>query len=140
MSPRYATIPPGLNLRYEVDGDGCHIWVGCLDPNGYGRVGNHSGTYLAHRVAYTYAVGPIETRQLDHLCRNRACINPTHLEPVTNAKNTRRGDKAILTWADVIEARLLRMGGWTYPEIGRHLGVSDTCAHDAVNGRRWSAA
>lgn len=125
--------------RYRVDASGCHLWEGAKD-NGYGVVGTHQGTFLAHRVAYTYACGPIGDRQLDHLCRNPACINPDHLEPVTNAVNTRRGTKAKLDWGGVVQARLLRMAGWTYPRIGSYLGVSETCAHDAVSGRRWSRA
>lgn len=74
--------------------DGCWPWLGRLIA-GYGR--RHTLVageryQLAHRIAYAFAVGPIpEGLTLDHLCRNRACCNPSHLEPVTNGENVMRG-------------------------------------------------
>lgn len=66
----------------------CIDWAGRIDRWGYGRKGN----LLAHRVAYEEQVGPIpEGLQLDHLCRNRACVNVAHLEPVTHRENQLRG-------------------------------------------------
>lgn len=72
---------------------GCWLWRGAQLPDGYGqvRVGHTSTT--AHRDAYTHLVGPIpEGLHLDHLCRVRLCVNPGHLEPVTQAENSRRSD------------------------------------------------
>lgn len=66
----------------------CVIWEGRTDPNGYGRYGQ-SG--YAHRRAYEEANGPIpEGLHIDHLCFEKACINPEHLEAVTNVENHRR--------------------------------------------------
>lgn len=75
--------------------DGCWNWKGTLFRNGYGAFGVSGKTCGAHRVAYELAIGPIPAGlQLDHLCRNRGCVNPGHLEPVTGTVNTGRGAAA----------------------------------------------
>lgn len=67
---------------------GCFIWIGWVKPHGYGLFGKR----LAHRVSYECAKGAIpEGLVIDHLCRNRCCVNPTHLEAVTQKVNTLRG-------------------------------------------------
>ena len=72
---------------------GCWHWVGSLNPQGYGAFGAQGDVYASHRFAYTVFVGPIpEGLTLDHLCRNTWCVNPEHLEPVTQAENNRRAD------------------------------------------------
>jgi HNH endonuclease len=80
---------------------GCLVWDGRMTRGGYGQIGlsakhaaelGSSRTYLVHRLAWELANGPIpKGMQIDHLCRNRACINPKHLEVVTASENTRRG-------------------------------------------------
>lgn len=74
--------------------DGCWLWTAALSHNGYGRFGNGDmiGTRQAHRIAYELVIGPIPAGLvIDHLCRNRRCVNPAHMEPVTTAENLRRG-------------------------------------------------
>lgn len=73
----------------------CWPWTGFCDRKGYGQFSPKSGvTKKAHRYAYELLVGPIpEGLQLDHLCRVRNCVNPDHLEPVTNRENTLRSPR-----------------------------------------------
>lgn len=75
---------------------GCWIWLGELNRNGYGRVCVKGKRPVAHRHVYETLVGPIpEGLLLDHLCRVRCCVNPSHLEPVTPKENTLRGDAVL---------------------------------------------
>lgn len=69
---------------------GCWRWVGAAGR--YGYVGCQGRNISAHRLAYRAMIGEIPVGlQLDHLCRNQLCVNPTHLEPVTNRVNSLRG-------------------------------------------------
>lgn len=69
----------------------CWEWTGAK-TRGYGSFATETGGKRAHRVAYELLVGPIpDGLVIDHLCRNTSCVNPDHLEPVTQAENVRRG-------------------------------------------------
>ena len=78
-------------FRRLKTGMGCWEWIGNKTRDGYGRVTLGKVEYRVHRVTYTWANGPIpDDLTLDHLCGNKACANPTHLEPVTIAINLAR--------------------------------------------------
>lgn len=85
-----------LRSRLAVNAEtGCHEWSGYVEAKGYARLRDENGKRrLVHRLAYEAAVGPIPPGlTIDHLCRNKRCCNPAHLEPVTRAENTRRGNQ-----------------------------------------------
>lgn len=70
---------------------GCWLWTGGYNAAGYGLIAVSGRMLRVHRVAYEFYVGPIpESLELDHLCRNKGCFNPGHLEPVTHKENVRR--------------------------------------------------
>jgi hypothetical protein len=89
--------------------DGCWLWTGCLSAEGYGSVSVVRRSRLAHRIAYRMFNGPIsDGLQIDHVCHNRdescmggvcihrRCVNPAHLEAVTNMVNGRRGKTGVV--------------------------------------------
>lgn len=79
----------------KVDKQDCWVWTGTVKPNGYGKFSVGQKTLNAHRWSYETFVGKVpEGLDLDHLCRNRACVNPAHLEPVTRSVNITRGRSA----------------------------------------------
>ena len=70
----------------------CWYWALAYDVKGYGRAWFSGRQHKAHRLVYELLIGKIpEGLELDHLCRNRLCVNPSHLEPVSHAENVRRG-------------------------------------------------
>lgn len=97
MRPGKPPAPVADRFWRLVDKSGdCWLWMGAK-WKGYGQFGVQQSPGVwplrkAHRVAYELIVGPIpDGMQLDHLCRNPSCVNPDHLEPVTNRENGLRG-------------------------------------------------
>lgn len=89
-----SAIAERLMAAVEIDPDtGCWLWTHLSRyRDGYGQIRFKGTKHKAHRLSYETFVGPIpDGLVLDHLCRVRHCINPAHLEPVTQAENLRRG-------------------------------------------------
>jgi len=96
MAINQFTVKPLLDRILERSipepNTGCWLWIGCGNHRGYGQIKIAGVQHLAHRVSYELFVGPIPAGlQIDHLCRVRCCVNPSHLEPVTGLENARRG-------------------------------------------------
>lgn len=95
----YEEIPAAalalISGRVEIT-DACWLWTGAMHPAGYGRIrigGRRGRQQYAHRWLYGQVVGPVPLRlDLDHLCRVRRCVRPSHLEVVTRLTNIQRGE------------------------------------------------
>lgn len=102
--PRFwAHVQPKGGQPYADDplatakGD-CWNWNGDSADSGYGRFRLFGRWFQAHRIAYRDFGKPLaEDKNLDHLCRNTKCVNPDHLEPVTQLENVRRGIRGAVT-------------------------------------------
>jgi len=128
---------------------GCWEWTGHINRWGYGLITLPRSTHGAyvngtpksigvHRAAYQVFVGPVpEGMQLDHLCRNRACCNPDHLEPVTLVENLARGESP-----SAINARKTEcVKGHPFDEANTHINPQGhrVCRICATTARRAHA-
>ena len=76
--------------------DTCWLWTGFINKDGYGEYTSpHLTTRMVHRISYALDKGELPTLPLDHLCRNKNCVHPDHLEPVTHEVNIRRSDAGL---------------------------------------------
>ena len=87
--------PAAALAARTVDGaNGCRLWTGAIDGNGYGTLRTGGKSFGAHRLAYELAKGQIPPNLfIDHLCRTRLCVNPEHLEAVTHIENMGRAKR-----------------------------------------------
>lgn len=89
---------PRFWAKVDKQTDGCWIWSASryVRRGGYGQFNLNGTAVKAHRIAYELVKGPIpDGLVLDHLCRVTACVNPDHLEAVTQQENTRRGERGL---------------------------------------------
>lgn len=86
-------LPKNLKNKISIRRTGCHEWTGFVKSSGYGQAWHHKKIRPAHRVIFEIIVKHIPNGLvLDHLCRNRKCVNVKHLEIVTQRENCRRGN------------------------------------------------
>jgi len=105
----------------RVDLGPCWMWTTTLNTSGYGQFFLNGRTRAAHRVAYEWTGKAIpDGYDLDHLCRVRRCVNPAHLEPITEAENARR--------ANAVAGRIYRNGntGKTHCKRGHAFDETNT--------------
>jgi hypothetical protein len=132
---------------FEIEWQGfhsaCWIWKRAL-RNGYGCLGiggrakNGGRLVYAHRHLYEMVNGPIPTGlHIDHLCRNRACVRPDHLEPVTCAQNLRRGKGTKLTQIQVDEIRRRRASGEKGVRLAEEFGIDKFYLYLICKGSFW---
>lgn len=148
--------PPRDPLAQKVE-EACLEWQGSRNKQGYGRIGwknpelegSDWRVWWTHRLAWIVqeddGVGIPRGYVIDHLCRNPACCNPKHLEPVTGAENRRRGligrgsrnRNAKLSEESVSQARKDWLAGTSYRELADRSGVHVETIKAAVRGDSW---
>lgn len=122
---------------YYIDGNGCWIWDHSLDTDGYGRYGK----IRMFKHMYKKYVGAIpEGLVLDHLCHNRKCIYPGHLEPATLAENIRRQKNVKLNWNKVNEIKKLNKEGLKQQQIANRFDIHQCHVSRVLAELRWNQA
>lgn len=121
---------------FVVDDKGCWIWQGAKSPHGYGLVRYQGRGWLAHRWAYTLLrEAPPVGAHLHHKCRNSSCINPSHLEALSQTEHNRRYG-ARLTLSDVEH---IRSSTETLQQLAKRFGASPETIYLARKGLTWGA-
>lgn len=121
--------------QYLIDPvSGCWVWQRAKMPAGYGVMKG----CLAHRAFYEWYKGPIpDGFQIDHLCGNTSCVNPAHLEAVSQVENIRRSGSAKRDIHFARDVRAKYASGMSQIQISRETGVDSGLISRIVNNRQW---
>lgn len=97
--------------QFTIQTSGCWAWGRAINRKGYGIFFLHGRTYRAHRVGYAIKHNGLNSSLvIDHLCRNTACVNPNHLELVTNRENVMRGNLPKISSARLLQRTHCKSG------------------------------
>ncbi len=132
-----------LGEKYIVNSEtGCWDWKVALNSGGYGTVSVNGKSKLAHRHLYEiYKTEIPKGLYLDHLCRNRKCVNPEHLEVVTFVENVRRGKNAKINIEKAKEIRsLYKNNKITQTYLSKKFGIGQEEISRIINFKRWATA
>jgi len=117
----------------------CWSWVGSISKRtGYGKKQWFGETWLAHRWVWTMLFGLVpDGLTINHKCSNRRCVNPHHLETVSQAENCRHGKGATLTADQVREIRAIPVVRGDRKKIAEKYGITPATVSDIRGGRSW---
>ena len=126
--------------EYIIDSEtGCWEWQRAFNNRGYPTKWILGRKWLAHRLYYTLANGLISPDMtIDHLCRNKACVNPAHLEMVTACRNLRRGVRTTLNEQAVIEMRARYKAGERTAALAAEYGATKAAVYQSCTGSTWT--
>jgi hypothetical protein len=145
LSRHLGSIWPIEGNHYEVTVDGCWVWLGFIDRQGYGHVSGPSiqGERRAHRAAWANIYGPIPPgHHVHHRCKTLACINPEHLQQLTAQQHFmvhKLHEKTGLTLDDVREIRRLSLvPGMSAPVVAKRYGIHEITVYDYWSSNHWA--
>lgn len=119
---------------------GCMEWMAVCNPGGYGQFWIQDTMRSAHILSYRHLVGDYDSSmELDHLCRNRKCVRPDHLEPVTKQENIRRGQVGLKSGA-LQRAKTHCVRGHEYDEVNTLIRKNGSRQCRTCNRERVRAA
>ena len=120
------------------DSTGCWLWQKHIAYDGYGRTTRRGRAMTAHRMYWTHMRGEIpDGMVLDHLCGQRSCVNPDHMDIVTRTENIRRSPHVKLSADQVVEIKQL-IGVIGYRRIAARYNVSPTAIRNIAKGITWT--
>jgi hypothetical protein len=118
--------------------DGCIAIKGEKTRLGYVRLWNGGNRILAHRKVYESVNGAVpQGFELDHLCKNRWCCNPNHLQVVTHKENCRRSDAAKISKSEACQIRRLYQQGYSASKIAFISGLTRQMVWRIGTGKAW---
>jgi hypothetical protein len=117
----------------------CWEWLGATDKDGYGKTSIMHNSVVAHRAIYEALVGPIpKGKELDHLCKNPSCVNPSHLEIVTRKENAWRNSLCKITFEDAEVIRRRYKAGERQTSIAKDYNMRQDNISRIINNKHWN--